>query len=73
MKMGALKKLRSRWLRRREEKRRTLMAEPSSPLNFFRKRIEGQVEALDGVLDDVDRQLKSQHDRRHDRRKRCSG
>lgn len=70
MKLSVLRKLRTRTLRRREKLAREMDLEPSTPLNLYRKRLEGRVQEADAVIDDIDRALKNHHDKWHDRRKK---
>ena len=68
MKLSILSKLRTRTYRRREQLRRKIKTEPDNTLNLYRKRLSGQVEALDQVIADLDWLLHKHHDAWHTRR-----
>jgi hypothetical protein len=70
VKIGTLRKLRTWALRKRELHFRAYQDEQYGPMNLYRPRCEGRVEAYDAVIDRLDKLLKSAHDKWHDRRNR---
>ena len=70
MKAGTLRKLYTVLLRRRNKAQREYRKHHPSTLNMARVRADAEVITLDKVLDDLDRVIKNNHDRFHDRRKR---
>jgi hypothetical protein len=63
MKIGAIKKLYTRLLRRRNKAHHDHLRTGYSSL-------ETEVSVLDKVLDDIDRTIANNHDRFHDRRQK---
>lgn len=70
MKIGSVKKLRTWILRQRDATARKVAEEEDNYMNLYRKRLVGQVEAYDRVLNRVDAFIRFHHDKWHDRRKR---
>ena len=67
MKIGSLLKLQARLLRRRNKAQRDYRATYPGTLDYTRIRLDAEVVTLDKVLDDLDRLIKNNHDRFHDR------
>lgn len=72
MKMSLLLRFRRRLLRRRNEAQQLYQARPYDCLDHTRTRLDSEVETLDKVLDGLDRLVKNNQDRWHDRRKNVS-
>ncbi len=70
VKIATLRKLRSWCQRKRQLHERAQEAEQFAPMNLYRPRLSGRIEAYDAVIDRIDGFLKSHHDKWHDRRKR---
>lgn len=69
MKMSLLIRFRSRLLQRRNDAQRKYSALSPDPMNNHRTRLYQEVIVLDDVLDGLDRVVKNNQDRWHDRRK----
>ena len=70
MRMTMLLRYQAVLVRRRNRAQKLYRAQDNGPMNLGRVRLDSEVETLDKVLDDLDRLVKRNQDRWHDRRKR---
>jgi len=70
MKIGTVRKFRTWCLRKRDLHAQAHEQEPFGPMNLYRPRLAGKVEAYDAVIGRIDALIKNNHDRFHDRRKK---
>lgn len=71
MKIASFRKLRTWTLRQRNRVSDIIVHEPDTGMNMYRKRLVGQLEAYDRVLDRMDAFIRFHHDAWHRRKKKA--